>query len=184
MQDDNTLIQQLKNKEERALSLLYDKYSGAIYSVILKMIRDEGKAQNLLQDTFITVWDKAESYDTDKGRFYTWVYRIAKNKTLNVLRKTDLLIQTDDFSVYDNKEDAISIDPEYLELNGAVTTLEGHHKKAIELVYFKGLTHKEAHEEMNVPLGTFKSYIRQALKQLRETYAKNLSLILLILNAL
>jgi RNA polymerase sigma-70 factor (ECF subfamily) len=184
MQNDSTLIQQLKNKDERALSLLYDKYSGAIYSVILKMIRDEGKAQNLLQDTFITVWDKAESYDTNKGRFYTWVYRIAKNKTLNVLRKTDVLIQTDDFSVYDTKEDAVSIDSEYLELNGALTTLEAHHKEAIELVYFKGLTHKEAHQEMDVPLGTFKSYIRQALKQLRETYAKTLSLILLMLNAL
>ncbi len=184
MQNDSTLIQDLKNKDEGALSLLYDNYSGAIYSVILKMIRDEGKAQDLLQETFMTVWDKAESYDADKGRFYTWVYRIAKNKTLNVLRKTDLLIQTDDFSVYTNKEDAISIDPEYLELNGAVTKLEGHHKEAIELVYFKGLTHREAHTEMNVPLGTFKSYIRQALKQLRESYAKTLSVILLILNAL
>jgi len=184
MQNDTTLIRELKNKDERALALLYDKYSGAIYSVILKMIRDEGKAQNLLQDTFMTVWNKAESYDESKGRFYTWVYRIAKNKTLNVLRKTDLLIQTDDFSVHTNKEDAISIEPKYLELNGAVTTLDAHHKKAIELVYFKGLTHKEAHQEMDVPLGTFKSYIRQALKQLRETYTKSLSLILLILNAL
>lgn len=184
MQNDNTLIQQLKNKDERALSLLYDKYSGAIYSVILKMIRDEGKAQNLLQDTFMTVWDKAENYDAEKGRFYTWVYRIAKNKTLNMLRKSDPLIQTDDFSVYNNKEDAISIEPKYLELNGAVTTLEAHHKEAIELVYFKGLTHREAHQEMNVPLGTFKSYVRQALKQLKITYAKTLSLILLILNAL
>lgn len=184
MQNDNALIQQLKDRDERALSLLYDKYSGAIYSVILKMIRDEGKAQNLLQDTFITVWDKAHSYNSEKGRFYTWVYRIAKNKTLNVLRKTDPLIQTDDFSVHSNKEDAISIDPEYLELNGAVTKLEAHHKEAIELVYFKGLTHREAHTEMNVPLGTFKSYIRQALKQVRESYTKTLSLILLILNAL
>ncbi len=184
MQNDNTLIQNLKNKDERALALLYDKYSGAIYSVILKTIRDEGKAQNILQDTFITVWEKAQSYDESKGRFYTWAYRIAKNKTLNVLRKSNPLIQTDDFSVYKNKEDAISIDPEYLELNGAVTTLEQHHKEAIELVYFKGLTHREAHKEMNVPLGTFKSYIRQALKQLRETYAKTLSLMLLILNAL
>ncbi|EDP71699.1 RNA polymerase, sigma-24 subunit, ECF subfamily protein [Flavobacteriales bacterium ALC-1] len=184
MQNDNSLIRDLKAKDERALSLLYDKYSGAIYSVILKMIRDEGKAQNLLQDTFMTVWEKAERYDETKGRFYTWVYRIAKNKTLNVLRKTDVLIQTDDFSVHTNKEDAISIEPEYLELNGAVTTLDAHHKEAIELVYFKGLTHKEAHQQMDVPLGTFKSYIRQALKQLRETYAKSLSLILLILNAL
>jgi RNA polymerase sigma-70 factor (ECF subfamily) len=103
---------------------------------------------------------------------------------LNVLRKTDPLIQTDDFSVYDNKEDDISIDPEYLELNGAVTKLEKHHKVAIELVYFKGLTHREAHEEMNVPLGTFKSYIRQALKQLRNTYSKTISIVILILNAL
>lgn len=148
------------------------------------MIKDEGKAQNLLQDTFMTVWDKAENFDADKGRFYTWVYRIAKNKTLNVLRKTDSLIQTDDFSVYANKEAIVSIDAEYLELNGAVTKLEAHHKEATELVYFKGLTHREAHAEMNVPLGTFKSYIRQALKHLRETYAKTLGLILLILNAL
>jgi RNA polymerase sigma-70 factor (ECF subfamily) len=184
MHNDNALIDQLKNKDERALSLLYDTYSGAIYSVILKMIKDEGKAQNILQDTFMTVWNKAESYNSEKGRFYTWVYRIAKNKVLNVLRKTDPLIQTDDFSVYDNKEDDISIDPEYLELNGAVTKLEKHHKVAIELVYFKGLTHREAHEEMNVPLGTFKSYIRQALKQLRNTYSKTISIVILILNAL
>lgn len=184
MQNDTTLIQQLKNKDERALSSLYDKYSGAIYSVILKMIKDEGKAQNLLQDTFMTVWEKAENYDASKGRFYTWVYRIAKNKTLNVMRKNDPLIQTDDFSVHTNKEDAISIDAEYLELNGAVTQLDAHHKEAIELVYFKGLTHREAHLEMDVPLGTFKSYVRQALKQLRTTYAKAISVLLLILNAL
>ncbi len=184
MQNDNFLIQQLKDKDERALSLLYDKYAGAIYSVIIKMVRDEGKAQNLLQDTFMTVWDKAESYDASKGRFYTWVFRIARNKTLNFLRKVEPLIQTDDFSVYDSKEEAISIDAKYLELNGAITTLEEHHKKAIELVYFKGLTHKEAHQQMDVPLGTFKSYVRQALKQLRKAYTKTLNVLLLILNAL
>ena len=184
MQDDKTLIQQLQRQDERALSLLYDKYSGAIYSVILKIIRDEGEAQNILQDTFMTVWDKADSYDAEKGRFYTWVYRIAKNKTLNVLRKYDPLIQTDNFSVYSFKEDPVSIDQKYLELNGSVTQLESHHKEAIELVYFKGLTHREAHEVMDVPLGTFKSYIRQALKQLRIIYGSTLGVLLLILNAL
>jgi RNA polymerase sigma-70 factor (ECF subfamily) len=184
MQNDNFLIQQLKDKDERALSLLYDKYAGAIYSVIVKMVRDEGKAQNLLQDTFMTVWNKAESYDANKGRFYTWVFRIARNKTLNFLRKVEPLIQTDDFSVYDSKEEAISIDAKYLELNGAITSLEAHHKEAIELVYFKGLTHKEAHQQMDVPLGTFKSYVRQALKQLRQAYVKTLSVLLIILNAL
>lgn len=184
MHNDDTLIELLKIKDERALSALYDKYAGAIYSVILKMIRDEGKAQDLLQQTFMTVWEKAITYDTDKGRFYTWVYRIAKNKTLNALRKTDPLIQTEDFSVYNKKEEPISIDPEYLQLNGAFSKLEAHHKKALELVYFQGLTHREAHKAMQVPLGTFKSYIRQALKQLRIVYATTLSLLLILLNAL
>ena len=58
MQDDALLIKQLQAKEERALSLLYDKYSGALYSVIIKMTRDEALSQDLLQETFITIWDK------------------------------------------------------------------------------------------------------------------------------
>jgi len=184
MNNDALLINRLKCKDEHALSLLYDKYSGAIYSVILKMIKDEGKAQDILQDTFMTVWDKSVSFDATKGRFYTWVYRIAKNKTLNVIRKRELLIQTDDLGVYTNKEAISTINNEFLELKGAITTLSSHHKKAIELVYFNGLTHKEAHEEMDVPLGTFKSYIRQALKQLKHSYKKAMSLLLLILNVL
>ncbi|WP_431158745.1 RNA polymerase sigma factor [Winogradskyella poriferorum] len=185
MQNDTLLIQNLQKKDEHALSLLYDKYSGAIYSVILKMVKDEGKAQDLLQETFITVWGKSSQYDPEKGRFYTWIYRIAKNKVLNALRKSDLLIQTEDLSVYKEKEDeAIGIDPEFLELKGALSQLETHHRNAIELVYFKGLTHREAHQVMDVPLGTFKSYVRQALMQLRKSYSKIIGLIALILNAL
>lgn len=184
MQDDNTLIQQLQKQDEHALSLLYDKYSGAIYSVIIKMTRDEVIAQDLLQDTFMTVWNKSHQYDPDKGRFYTWVYRIAKNKVLNYLRKTDKFIQTDDLSVHTDREDDVNLDPEFLQLNGAVAKLEDHHKEAIELVYFKGLTHREAHEVMDVPLGTFKSYIRQALKQLRISYSKTLVMILISINVM
>lgn len=172
MQYDTSLILQLQDKDERVLSLLYDKYSGAIYSVILKMTRDEALSQDLLQETFITVWNKAYQYNPNKGRFYTWVYRIAKNKVLNHLRKNNILIQTDDLSVYKNKEEPKTVDREFLELNGAITKLDAHHRHAIELVYFKGLTHREAHAEMDVPLGTFKSYIQQALKQLRKTYTK------------
>lgn len=184
MQDESLLIKQLQNKDERALSLLYDKYSGALYSVILKMTRDEVLSQDLLQETFINAWNKAHQYNSEKGRFYTWIYRIAKNKVLNYLRKHDILIQTDDLSVYKNKEETLPNDIEYTELKGAVSKLESHHKQAIDLVYFKGLTHREAHEEMNVPLGTFKSYIRQALKQLQKTYSKDLALLLLILEGI
>ena len=172
MQNENTLILKVQNKDEVALSELYDNYSPALYGVIIRMCKDEQHAQNLLQDTFMTIWDKAHQYNPEKGKFYTWAYRIAKNKTLNFLRKSKNLIQTEDLGVHTNKEDNITIEPDYLQLNGCLKQLELHHKKAIELVYFEGLTHREAHIEMDVPLGTFKSYIKQALKKLQLSYDK------------
>ncbi|WP_132705286.1 RNA polymerase sigma factor [Winogradskyella wandonensis] len=181
MQDNALLIKQLQAKDERALSKLYDNYSGALYSVILKMIKDEGIAQDLLQETFITIWDKSHQYSAEKGRFYTWAYRIAKNKVLNFIRKRDILIQKEDLSVYKIEEEPVTFDDEFLKLKGAINKLETHHQKAIELVYFKGLTHREAHKDMDVPLGTFKSYIQQALRQLKSIYGELLSVLFLIM---
>lgn len=184
MTDDKALILKLQNRDESALSLLYDKYSSALYGVIIRICRDEQIAENLLQDTFMTIWQKSESYDFEKGRFYTWAYRIAKNKTLSFLRKPNKLIQTDDFSVYNNKTEEVNSEIDHLKLKGTIQQLEKHHQRAIELVYFNGLTHREAHEEMDVPLGTFKSYIRQALKQLQQSYLKVVSLLMVLIEVI
>jgi RNA polymerase sigma-70 factor (ECF subfamily) len=137
MQDDHLLILQIQNKNESALSKIYDDYSGALYGIILRMCNDEQNAQNLLQDTFLTIWDKADQYDSEKGKFYTWAYRIARNKTLNFLRQTKNLIQIDDLSV-DIPEETSSENEESVKLEGFIDTLEEHHRRAIELVYYKG----------------------------------------------
>ena len=71
MQDDHILILRIKSKDESALAELYDDYSAALYGVILRMCNDEQNAQNLLQDTFLTIWEKAALYDAEKGKFYT-----------------------------------------------------------------------------------------------------------------
>lgn len=181
MQDEQTLITRIQKKDDLALGELYDNYAGALYGVIIRICKDEQHAQNILQDTFMAIWDKAYQYNPEKGKFYTWAYRIARNKSLNFLRKSNNLIQTDDLSVYSNKEDVINIDPEFYELNGCIKKLDQHHQKAIELVYFNGLTHREAHKEMDVPLGTFKSYVRQALKKLKQNYNKALGLFLILI---
>lgn len=170
------LISALSNGDKNALYTIYDTYSSALYGVIVRMCRDEDMAQDLLQETFIKIWQKIDSYDSDKGKFYTWAYRIAKNTTLNALRKPDLLIQSEDLSVYKDKALATNL-PNYVELKGAIQKLEPHHQEAIALVYFRGYTHREAYIKMGVPLGTFKSYIRQALSLLRETYKRDLVLI-------
>jgi len=170
MPNEIQLLTQIKNGDAKALSLLYDNYSGALYGVIIRMCKNEAVAQELLQETFLKIWQKAGSFDPEKGKFYTWAYRIARNLTLNELRNPSPLIQTEDLSVYKEKVATEVLTIDELKLNGSIKKLESHHQKAIELVYFQGLTHREAHEEMNVPLGTFKSYVQQALKKLRESY--------------
>ena len=132
----------------------------------------------------MTIWEKSDGYDFEKGRFYTWAYRIAKNKTLNFLRKPNHLIQIEDLSVYKDKTEDVTNTIDEFKLKGNIKRLEPHHQRAIELVYFNGLTHREAHEEMNVPLGTFKSYIRQALKQLQESYIKIISFLMILIEGL
>ena len=171
------LIKRLKKGDKSALLGLYDAYSKALYGVVVRICDREDVAQDVLQESFVKIWQKIHTYDPDKGRFYTWAYRIAKNTALNAIRKRSALIQTDDLSVYNHK--TADLPKDYSELNGVLKKLEPHHQRAIELVYFKGLTHREAHEEMEVPLGTFKSYVRQALLQLKEVYPKQLLLLLL-----
>ena len=170
---DQELILNLSNGDKNALFALYDNYSGALYGVILRICRNEMLAQDVLQETFVKIMKNSSSYNPEKGKFYTRSYRIARNTALNALRKTDNLIQNEDLSVHTNKTTA-EPEPDYMQLNGSINTLEPHHQTAIDLVYFKGYTHQEAHEVMGVPLGTFKSYIKQALKQLRKTYTKEL----------
>lgn len=171
--DDEEILKRLSQKDKDALYIIYDKYAGALYGVIIRMCRDKGNAEDLLQETFIKIWQKIDSYDASRGKFYTWAYRIAKNTTLNSLRKPKSLIQTEDLSVHKDKAQTEPT-PNYAELTGAIQKLEPHHQEAIALVYFRGYTHREAYEEMGVPLGTFKSYIRQALILLRENYKKEL----------
>jgi len=169
---DIELIEKLRQGDKAVLLALYDKYGRALYGVILKMCKKEDLAKDLLQETFLKIWEKIDQYDPDRGKFFTWSYRIAKNITLNSLRKTSPIIQTDDLSVYANRDPEDSAPKDFSQLNGTLKLLQPHHQRALTLVYFNGLTHREAHQEMNVPLGTFKSYIKQALKQMREHYGK------------
>lgn len=183
MKNDTFLIERFQNGDEAALSKLYDMYSGAIYGVIIRMCRKEEIAQEILQETFMKAWDKSHLYDASKGKLYTWLYRIARNTTLNSLRKQDKLIQTEDLSVY--KDEGVTENQElHIELKGVLAKLEPHHQKAIQLVYFNGLTHREAHEEMGVPLGTFKSYVRQAVEKLRTHYSKDSLILICIIELL
>ncbi|MFT5750885.1 MAG: RNA polymerase sigma factor (sigma-70 family), partial [Dokdonia sp.] len=167
--------------DPKALSALYDRYAGALLGVLRRMCNDQGLAEDLLQETFLKIWKQAASYSPEKGKFYTWTYRIAKNTALNALRKSKPLIQDDFSSVHIEEEETVESPINRYALSGALNTLDPHHRKAIDLIYFRGYTHQEAHQAMNVPLGTFKSYVQQALKKMRKSYPKEALLLGLIL---
>ncbi len=180
---DSEVIQKILNKDKNALYLLYDKYSGALFGVILRICRNQDLAEDVLQETFVKIWEKIHTYDVEKGRFYTWAYRIAKNTALNAVKKSDVLIQNEELSVLkDSSTTETEIDVQ--KLNGALSRLEPHHQEAISLVYFRGYTHREANEEMGVPLGTFKSYVRQAIQLLRESYQVGIALLLWLMDVI
>ncbi|MET1260900.1 RNA polymerase sigma factor [Flagellimonas sp. DF-77] len=180
---DTELINRLQRGEKAALYPLYDKYAGALFGVLLRICRNEALAEDLLQEAFVKIWQKIDTYDPSKGRFYTWAYRIAKNTALNALRKREVLIQNDDLGVHMDKSNT-ETEPDYTQLQGALKQLDPHHKEALELVYFRGYTHREAHEEMGVPLGTFKSYVKQAITKLRLSYVNELSVIWVVIESI
>lgn len=184
MQQHQNLIEKLKEKDQAAFSKIYDLYAAAIYGVILKICRSEVLAQEVLQDTFLTVWNRSSLYNEEKASFYTWLYRIARNKSLNAIRDTNKkLIQNENLGVYKDEE-VEEEETSFIEIKGSLDHLQPHHKKAIELVFFRGYTHREAYKEMDVPLGTFKSYIRQALKQLKENYVTGTLILLILIHVL
>jgi len=182
MKDDLTLLKALKEGDKAALSSLYDKYSPALFGVIIRICRKKDLAEDILQETFLKIWEKSDAYDPEKGKFYTWAYRIARNNAINALRNRGYLIQNEDLSVYKERADNEQEEFEFEKLDGSLSKLEQHHQKAIQLIYYQGLTHREAHKVMDVPLGTFKSYVRQALRELRLSM-DNLQIIAILIMA-
>lgn len=177
--NERELVRRMRQGDHAAYMALYDQFSPALYGVILRMCRDRDTANDLLQQSFIKIWENRDSYDPSKGKFYTWAFRISRNVTLNDFRKRGRLIQSEDPSVYIKETDNSEELP--IDVSGLLKSLEEHHRKAIELVYYKGLTHRQAHKRMDVPLGTFKSYIRQALRELRKACGMGVLLMMIYL---
>jgi RNA polymerase sigma-70 factor (ECF subfamily) len=167
------LIQLLKARDETAFSSLYDNYSGAVYGVISRIVPEEESAQDILQETFVKVWNHFASYDASKGRLFTWLINIARNMAIDHTRsrlyKADLKNQSLSNSVNKiNRQQSSQQNTDTIWLKSFVGKLKPEHKEIIDLLYFGGYTQEEVSKELNMPLGTVKTRTRAALQQLRE----------------
>lgn len=170
---EHELVTLLKDRDSKAFGYLYDHYADALNTIILQIVNDTELANDILQEVFINIWRRIESYDPFKGRLFTWMLNIARNASIDTLRSKNYQNSRKNRSIPDNV-DSLKYGPT-AELNidniGLKKTLEKlreEHRILIELAYFKGYTHEEIAEIEAIPLGTVKTRIRTALIQLRE----------------
>ena len=177
------LIQWLQQKDKRAIEALYDQYSAALYGMLLRMTQDEMLAQDILQEVFVKVWKNGNRYDSNKGRLFTWLINIARNTAINTLQskahrngqKNQSLQNLVDHSKNSTLIQQTNVNK--IGLTGLVNQLEEKYRVIIELIYFQGYTQKEIEEHLEIPLGTVKSRLRIALRELRKVFEYERSLI-------
>ena len=169
------LVKALKNRNTIAVQALYDMYSAALLGVISRIVQPIELAEDLLQETFIKIWNSGESYDSSKGRLFTWMMNIARNLAIDKLRSKDFKNSNKNQDIENNvdfidQQKKVSYNADTLGLKEMVTTLKPDFKNVLDMVYFKGYTHVETAEELNLPLGTVKTRVRMAILELRKKF--------------
>ncbi|WP_299891068.1 RNA polymerase sigma factor [uncultured Lacinutrix sp.] len=169
---ENTIVALMKDGDKKAISLLYENYSGALLGVIKKVISDDDLAQDVLQESFIKVWKKGKSYNPEKAKLFTWLYRIVYNTSIDKIRslnnKTSKEVQIEDSNVY--KLTTRSLNQDTLDIKKHLSSIDLKYQVVLNALFFEGMTQQEASEELNIPLGTIKSRLKIGLRELKKIY--------------
>jgi len=169
----DNLILKFQNNDTVAFERLYQMYAENICGAINVILNDAERSQELCQDVFVKIWEKSTSYDASKGRFFTWILRIARNMAIDELRskshknqKQNLLTNTFVDIVGGSHDMERSMDT--LGLEKLLIGLKEKCILLIDLLYFKGYTQKEAAEELDKPIGTIKTRLRACISNIRK----------------
>jgi RNA polymerase sigma-70 factor (ECF subfamily) len=174
-QDDSELVARMQRRDPQALGELYDRYGRVAYALILRVVRDTGIAEDLVQETFLRVWNRVHGFDAQKGSIGPWLLAVARNRAIDYLRSAGgrerNAVEYEEIehpSLFcDMEKDIISSDKARI-VKSAIEKLSPNHRQVIELAYFEGLSQTEMAERMGQPLGTVKTWVRTALKNLRD----------------
>lgn len=169
------LVLALKSREVIALNVIYGMYSVAIRGVIFRIVQQQGVAEDLLQETFIKIWFAIDKYDSTKGRLFTWMLNIARNGAIDFLRSKKYRNSKKDVHIdachpYIDWTRNIVYNPDVVLVKELVYQLKPDFHILLEMVYFKGFTHVEIADQLNLPLGTVKTRLRMAIMELRNHF--------------
>ena len=169
------LTRGLAINDKRCLEALYDMYCGSLFGIIKRILKDEEISEDVLQETFVRIWQSFRLYDSSKGRLFTWMANLARNLALDKLksksyRNSMLNDKLCDLEPIVDHQFQIKCNPETIGVREMVMSLKPEHKAIVDLVYYRGFTHAEAAEELNIPIGTLKTRMRMAVNHLRKFF--------------
>jgi len=172
---EDELVMALRNKDKAGAEALYDMYSSSLYGIIFRIVQHEEIAEDLLQDTFVRIWNSFSSYDASKGRLFTWMVNIARNISIDKTRSKDFRNSSKTEDIENNvlsldMHSGNSLNPETMGLKELVAKLKPEQKIVLDMVYFRGFTHAEVSEELEIPLGTVKTRLRNGIINLRKVF--------------
>lgn len=172
---EDKLIEGLQNMDGSAMSALYRMYSDSLYRVISTIVVIEEVAQDLLQETFIKIWKSFKQYDPGKGRLYTWMARLARNISIDYLRSVNHRNYTVSENLVESTQQIdqkfqVSYNPELIGVKDMTNILNEDQRSALDLIYFKGYTHVQAAEELDITVGILRSRLQSSITELRRTF--------------
>ncbi|MBI2428331.1 MAG: sigma-70 family RNA polymerase sigma factor [Ignavibacteriales bacterium] len=183
---DISLLERISRRDSSALSELYDKHSTLLYSIIMRILKEKEETEDVLQEVFVNVWERAEMYDGQLGNPGAWLARIARNRAVDRLRsknyrtrsKESDIDQHHDYFTADassNPEHRAILSSQQEEILIALTSLSKDQKDLIEFAYFRGFTQSELADHFKLPLGTVKTRMRTAMSILRQKLRHHLA---------
>ena len=181
---DLELLALIGRSDKDALAALYERYGRRVFSLAVRILSDSVTSEEVTQDVFLSIWRRGASYSPDKGKFTTWLFSIAHNRTIDELRRRrrDLNRGSDDVeehldivSADISPDDSAVAQSEYAMVREALKALPPEQRQVVELAYFRGLTQAEIAEKMGQPLGTVKTRMRLALKKLRDALGSSMN---------
>jgi RNA polymerase sigma-70 factor (ECF subfamily) len=169
---DIALIDRIVARDERAVGDLYDRHSRLLYGLILRILRDRSEAEEVLQEVFILVWTRAETYNVALGSPAAWLVRIARNRAIDRLRANTVRLRAVEAApepaAEASPESRATISEQQRAVTRALDALPPEQRLLIEQAYFLGLTQSELAEKFKLPLGTVKTRIRTGMQTLRQ----------------
>jgi RNA polymerase sigma-70 factor (ECF subfamily) len=174
--DDRALIDGLRRRDPEAMARLYDQFGRVVYALIHRIVQNPGVAEDLVQETFLRVWNQAQALDPERGSVAAWLLTVARHRAIDWRRSADGKRDSSRWETYEDERPGNFVDMEKALVDAdqarrvreALSKLNEKQRGVIELAYFEGLTQTEMSARLGEPLGTVKTWVRAALKCLRE----------------